>query len=145
MPVFPPLPHSQSRRGGMELDLMTRVMRMVVDDSHAEIAVHNGNLDGQEDQKFGGVNEDGPDIEGQTSGDSPDASAYVQHGDAQHSESVGTGKNGIAGTPGGGDDDDGDDDDDQPPHDDRGGGGGPRGSPATAGGHIRVAPPSRVT
>ena len=58
MPVFPPLPHSQSRRGRMELDLMTRVMRMVVDDSHAEIAVHNGNLDGQEDQKFGGVNED---------------------------------------------------------------------------------------
>ena len=108
---------------------MTRVMRMVVDDSHAEIAVHNGNLDGQEDQKFGGVNEEVPVIDGQTSRDSPAASASVQHGDAQHSEGVGAVKNGIAVAPGGGDDDDDDDDDDQPPHDDRGGRGGPRGTP----------------
>ena len=83
---------------------MTRVMRMVVDDSHAEIAVHNGNLDGQEDQKFGGVNEDVPGIDGQTSRDSPAASASVQHGDAQHSEGVGADIDGIAVAPEGTDD-----------------------------------------
>ena len=76
----------------------------VVDDSHAEIAVQNGNLDGQEDQKFGGVNEDVPGIDGQISRDSPAASASVQHGNAQHSEGVGADIDGIAVAPEGTDD-----------------------------------------
>jgi hypothetical protein len=108
----------------------------VVDDNHAEIAVQNGNLDGQEDQEFGGVNEDVPGIDGQTSRGSPAASAPVQHDDAHHSEGVGAdiegtavapggSDGGLAGTPGGGDGGDDDDNDDPPPHGDRGGGGGP--------------------